>query len=214
MHLKFVFVSLMNKRSIKMNTKDFILQKTFILLLEKGYDGVSISDIQQATGLARGLLYHYFGNKERLFSEIIACYFVENYSLDREALKNKSVGELIGFMTDWYGGIYRELVCKAGTGVSFLSNDFLFYQLARHDEPFASVYKSVRELRFAVWKTALLNSFSKGELRSGLNLESVARQFVYITEGASLNAYVKTNMHDVISGIEKGLQDFFEIIKR
>lgn len=41
---KFLFVTLMNKCSI-MKTHDFILQKTFGLLLQKGYDGVTVSDI-------------------------------------------------------------------------------------------------------------------------------------------------------------------------
>lgn len=29
-----------------MKTRDLILQRTFALLLDKGYDGVSVSDIQ------------------------------------------------------------------------------------------------------------------------------------------------------------------------
>ena len=70
---KFLFVTLVNKCSI-MKTHDFILQKTLGLLLQKGYDGVSVSDIQQVTGMARGLLYHYFGNLDRLFEEVVETW--------------------------------------------------------------------------------------------------------------------------------------------
>lgn len=49
-----------------MKTKDFILQKTFGLLLKRGYNGISVSDIQEATGMARGLLYHYFRGQDEL----------------------------------------------------------------------------------------------------------------------------------------------------
>lgn len=53
-----------------MKTREFILEKTFGLLLQKGYDGVSVSDIQQLTGMARGLLYHYFGSLEQLLKRL------------------------------------------------------------------------------------------------------------------------------------------------
>lgn len=54
-----------------MKTRDLILQRTFALLLDKGYDGVSVSDIQQELEIARGLLYHYFSSKEELFAEVV-----------------------------------------------------------------------------------------------------------------------------------------------
>lgn len=53
-----------------MNTKSFILQQTFRLLVEKEYKRVSVTDICQIPGMARGLVYHYPESKEKLFAEI------------------------------------------------------------------------------------------------------------------------------------------------
>ena len=51
------------------NTRDKILKTTFLLLLEKGYDRVLVSDIQATLGISRGLMYRYFKSKSELFFE-------------------------------------------------------------------------------------------------------------------------------------------------
>jgi TetR/AcrR family transcriptional repressor of nem operon len=55
--------------------RDEVLWKATLLFWERGYRGVSISDIVQATGLLPGSIYAGFGNKEGLF---LAC--LERYN--------------------------------------------------------------------------------------------------------------------------------------
>lgn len=197
-----------------MKTKDFILETTFGLLLQKGYDGVSISDIQQATGMARGLLYHYFKNKEVLFSEVVERYMQEYFRIEREEVRQFAIGEMIAFVVESYQRMMSALTVESDTGVTLLDYDFLFYQLVQHDAEFAGKYKIQKEAQYAAWKTALMNSFARGELRSGLNMESVAKHFVYITGGAALNGYTNRNWREVVYEIEKGLREFLEIIQK
>ena len=209
---KFLFVTLMNKCSI-MKTHDFILQKTFGLLLQKGYDGVSVSDIQQVTGMARGLLYHYFGNLDRLFEEVVETWYRTWMGYDRETLKGKSVVELITFMVERYRCIGQDLQEYHDRVISFSDVEILFREAVRHQSSFAELYTKVQEEHYIIWKTALLNSFSRGELRSGLNLESVARHFVFIRDGIVFHTGVGS-LNDHIYLLEKGLREYFEIIRR
>ena len=209
---KFLFVTLMNKCSI-MKTHDFILQKTFGLLLQKGYDGVSVSDIQQVTGMARGLLYHYFGNLDRLFEEVVETWYRTWMVYDRETLKGKSVVELITFMVERYRCIGQDLQEYHDRVISFSDVEILFREAVRHQSSFAELYTKVQEEHYIIWKTALLNSFSRGELRSGLNLESVARHFVFIRDGIVFHTGVGS-LTDHIYLLEKGLREYFEIIRR
>lgn len=92
-----------------MKTRDLILQKTFGLLLAKGYDGVSVSDIQQNTGMARGLLYHYFGGQEALFNEAAEKYLNDWFRVDKEEVRAKTVGELIVFTLEKYNRVGQEI---------------------------------------------------------------------------------------------------------
>lgn len=51
------------------DTRDLILRKSARLFNERGYTGVSLSDILDATGLQKGGLYNHFASKEELAVE-------------------------------------------------------------------------------------------------------------------------------------------------
>lgn len=194
-----------------MKTRDLILQRTFALLLDKGYDGVSVSDIQQELEIARGLLYHYFGSKEELFAEAVRQKAFPLVAVDREKWKGCSIGEWIVEVVRHYEEVVTVLREEAGAGMTWMNLYFLIYQSARYHASLASEFRGIHETLFAVWKAAVLNSFARGELKSGLNLESLARQFVCLTQGVSL---INTSDSDGRYDLKKGLYDFWEIIKR
>jgi len=47
--------------------KDEILHKAMVIFWEKGYEGTSLKDLIEATGLLKGSLYNTFKSKENLF---------------------------------------------------------------------------------------------------------------------------------------------------
>lgn len=51
--------------------RDQILQAATRLFLERPYSQVSISDLAEAAGVARGLLHHYFDSKRDLYLEVV-----------------------------------------------------------------------------------------------------------------------------------------------
>jgi len=58
---------LANKSS---ETREKILSAARKLFSEKGYDGVSMEDIAQASGVRKSLIYYYFPSKDVLFEEV------------------------------------------------------------------------------------------------------------------------------------------------
>ena len=50
------------------------LLAAMLVFWEKGYEGTSILDLEQATGLGRTSLYNAFGNKRALFERVLTCY--------------------------------------------------------------------------------------------------------------------------------------------
>ncbi|MGD1849042.1 MAG: TetR/AcrR family transcriptional regulator [Salibacteraceae bacterium] len=48
------------------NTRDLIIRKSAELFNQRGYDGCSLSDIMQATGLKKGGIYNHFKNKDEI----------------------------------------------------------------------------------------------------------------------------------------------------
>ena len=53
------------------NKKNFILDTAQKLFMEQGFDQTSISQILEATQIARGTLYYYFSSKEEIMDAII-----------------------------------------------------------------------------------------------------------------------------------------------
>ena len=93
-----------------MDSKEIILRKTFSLLLLKGFDAVSITDIQLVTGLSRGLLYHYFASKEDLFIQVTDKYFVKMFDFNLEKVENLSVFEFVRFICNRFKDINRTIL--------------------------------------------------------------------------------------------------------
>ncbi len=52
------------------DAKENILESARKLFAEKGFDGVSMEDIAQASGVRKSLIYYYFPSKEVLFEEV------------------------------------------------------------------------------------------------------------------------------------------------
>lgn len=51
-----------------------VLDKAMEVFWQKGYEGTSVRDLTQATGLGRGSLYGAFGDKEQLFIKVLDRY--------------------------------------------------------------------------------------------------------------------------------------------
>ena len=50
------------------------LLAAMLVFWEKGYEGTSIHDLEQAMGLNRTSIYNTFGNKRALFNRVMLCY--------------------------------------------------------------------------------------------------------------------------------------------
>jgi TetR/AcrR family transcriptional repressor of nem operon len=55
-----------------------VLQKVQEIFSKKGFNGTSVDDLVQATGLSRSSLYDTFGDKEKLFAETLLLYRRDN----------------------------------------------------------------------------------------------------------------------------------------
>lgn len=60
----------------KYNRED-VIRKAMLLFWEKGFNGASTRDLQQAIDMRPGSIYAAFGSKEKLYSEALECYSKE-----------------------------------------------------------------------------------------------------------------------------------------
>lgn len=69
--------------------RDVALAQAQTLFWERGYEGVSLTDLVAATGLASARLYAAFGSKEQLFRETVALYEREEGGFADRALASE-----------------------------------------------------------------------------------------------------------------------------
>lgn len=62
---------------IRQITQQKILKAAFPLFAEKGYANTSISEIANNAGVSKGLIYHYFDNKEEMLQQIFQYWIDE-----------------------------------------------------------------------------------------------------------------------------------------
>jgi len=196
------------------DNKDYILQKTFFLLLTKGYDGVSITDIQRETGMSRGIIYHYYKDKEELFQVAAEKYLVTPFLISRESTKGFHVEEMIKYVINKYIDTARFWKDYMGAGQLTIANyDFLFYQMIRKDKVTAKKYYRMRHEEKLAWTETVKQSLSKGEIRPVLGAEKIAAHFILLLDGIWMESTENGSISRSIKLTRQTLNDYFELLK-
>ncbi|EGK01736.1 TetR/AcrR family transcriptional regulator [Dysgonomonas gadei] len=201
-----------------MNTEELILKKTFGLLLLKGFDATSITDIQVATGLSRGLLYHYFKNKEELFIQVTEKFFIQIFDFDIRKAKDYSVTEFVEFMCDrfrYISKVISGIVEETGSvkEVSMLNYHFLFYQVMQRDAIFRNNYRVTTEKERTGWEYALKNSIDRNEIRVDIDVNISANQLFTLTDGIWFQSIFSSDGQSVIRNLENALSHYIALLE-
>lgn len=191
-------------------TRDKIIEQCFHLLLIKGYDGVSISDIQSSLGISRGLLYHYFGSKEALFIEATKCHFTKAFQLEFSLIASYNIDQMLEYIVD----SYRKFINETLQGVSIINYDFLCYRALQESAELAMLYQRVRDDELRGWLVALGNSRDQGLLHDGIDLQRVAQNYIYTVDGVWLKAVTPLMKIDLVSALRLALETLNVLIKK
>ncbi len=74
------------------------LDAALCVFWRKGYEGVSYTDLTQATGVERPALYAAFGNKESLFRKVLARYYEHYLDYFPAALELPTSREVVAYI--------------------------------------------------------------------------------------------------------------------
>ena len=61
-----------------------LFRVAFKMFILKSFDGVSIPDIEKATGFTRGTIFHYADTKLDLFRQVVEYYVLERQNIERK----------------------------------------------------------------------------------------------------------------------------------
>ena len=170
-------------------TRQFIIGKTAPVFNTKGYNGTSLSDLTEATGLTKGSLYGNFENKE----EIAIAVF--HYSMEkvREAARQKmekvssSKEKLLALLEFYSEYVFRSPIPG---GCPMMNN------AVEADDHHSFMKKAVAmEIKRTIDSiVALLDRGKKdGEFKSSINEKEIANLFFCSIEGAIVVSRVSSS---------------------
>lgn len=187
-----------------MDTRELIIQNSFILFIKNGIKEVSINEIIRSCNLSKGAFYHYFESKEQVYMEVLNRFFFSYfkkqnvyYSVDIP-LKEKLERFERSFLVP-----YKEIagLLKADQLTTYFR--FLFQA--------ASNYETIRKrvnihfYRKGYYLYQILETAKEvGEIRSDIDSEIAARQLLTmligetILDGIYTIEALKKNIHTVI----------------
>jgi TetR/AcrR family transcriptional repressor of nem operon len=183
------------------------LVSAMLVFWEKGYEGTSINDLEQAMGLKRTSIYNAFGNKSAIFERVMSCY-------------KESVMSALFTAMDAAPGI-KEGVRRLLNGALDIHFDeenpggclvvLSLMESGQHDEQsLASMQQTIQDLKTAL--QARLNKAKKsGELSKGLDAGSTATTIATTMAGMMVmgkanftRASLKKTVNQVVSLLDQG----------
>ncbi|MDL2214845.1 TetR/AcrR family transcriptional regulator [Dysgonomonas sp. OttesenSCG-928-M03] len=183
--------------------KEKILEKAFNLFLLNSYDSVTMQQIQEASEVSRGAIYHHFKSKEEIFNAVVKIYLLpafSSYSMISDEEK-KSLQELI------YASIkYRQSHINLLKDItSFKLTDFYFFkfifQATENYKEFTEQVNLLTEKEFNGWRNVIQTAMRTGEIRPDIDLDYTAQMFIVTPLGlgifSAFSNYININTKDI-----------------
>lgn len=186
------------------DTRTKILETTFLLLLKKGYDAVSVSDIQKKLGMSRGLLYRYFKNKSDLIIAACAQYFFDGY-LNTIDLENISLKDFIAHIIE----VENSLSQCGRHKVDILKYNTLYSAVIMREPRFQAFALG----EFAKAIVVVRNAKKRGEIKGSIPDNFVGATLLSILGRTTYITYTPTDDY-VRRRIREDLERFYALIKK
>ena len=187
-------------------TRQFIIEKAAPIINRKGMAGTSISDIMEATQLAKGCLYGNFVNKDEICLEAFN-YLTRQYSTERDAVLNQyssAKEKLHAYLDHFQKGEFRN---EYG-GCPILNFG------TESDDTNPEIKDRVRQVIQASQKyleNLLIQGINNGEFQAEINTEKVALKFYAMLEGTILISRINNDdkqMNAIIASIKEDIELF------
>lgn len=171
------------------DSKEHILEVSFMLFLHKGFKAVTMQEIVEKTGLSKGAFYHYFDSKEQVFEEVVRNFYGRMLKHDFEKFSKKS---LKTFYNDYLESSqhilreFQELENSRNVKEHFNFYSLIFDAIVRIPA-FKNMFIEENQKELDHWERVIAASKKNGEIKSGIANEKIARMFMHIGDGYGMN---------------------------
>ena len=161
--------------------KEFIIRKAMELYALKGYQNVSITDLQFALDMGRGTLYYYFHNQDELFLTCMEKYFMEPKQRALNSVpEDAGIERMIAAITDYLHCLEEALMTFDNKTINTSNvNDLMFTAYSK----FPSLHRKAQRLalkELELWRKAIYADQRAGLVRRDIDRDQIALMFTHV----------------------------------
>lgn len=161
--------------------KEFIIRKAMELYALKGYQNVSITDLQFALDMGRGTLYYYFHNQDELFLTCMEKYFLEPKQRALNSVpEDAGIERMIAAITDYLHCLEETLMTFDNKTINTSNvNDLMFTAYSK----FPSLHRKAQRLalkELELWRKAIYADQRAGLVRRDFDRDQIALMFTHV----------------------------------
>lgn len=194
------------------DSKEHILKTAFSLFIQKSFKEVTMKEIVEKTGLSKGAFYHYFESKEQLFLEVIDFYLKDLMRIDYEAYSHKSLWE---FCEDYMADMMKKLNKAKEDGWGDDANYyFMIFDGMKLFPEFRKKIGSAQEHELQAWMEIVKIARKKGEIKSKMSDEQIARFFIFSNDGVGIRLILDGSMSQMAQELRELWLSFYKELKK
>jgi len=172
----------------KNNRKEQLYHEAFRLFLSKPFEAVSITDIEDASGMTRGAITYYAKDKMGLFYSVVKQYFVDMQNLKQKITKTE-FGSLKEFIEAYVNGCQATMdrFNDVDKNVQNASRAYmsLILQICKYFPDLHTQYLENRNQEVILWIGILQKAIENKEIKSDIDIMNTARNFMNLFYGQS-----------------------------
>ena len=199
--------------NMKSNNKFKIVDATFKLSLQHGFDNISIKQIQEKSGVATGSIYNHFKNKDGILEYMINKYFMDQfYETTKEIKKfNGSFLEKMNFIFRYEGSELSTIEDDPPDVLTIpkisYKDYFLLLTSIYHKHPEVMTANEIHEEIYKLFYELVQEAVENKEIRDDIGIKKIA-----IFLQTSLKGYVGLLIFQPNLPLEKSVEYNMELI--
>ncbi|MCR5533102.1 MAG: TetR/AcrR family transcriptional regulator [Paludibacteraceae bacterium] len=192
--------------------REYIIRKAMELYALKGFQNVSVTDLQNALEMGRGSFYYYFADQDELFQTCMERYFLEPKQQALSLIpEDAGIDDMIAAMMQYLGTLEKALMTFDIKTINTSNvNNLMFTAYSR----FPALHRKAQRLalkELELWRKAIYHDQRAGIVRRDIDRDQVALMFAHIKNSYD-SGLGQTQMD--FSLLEKTYSEFHKILKK
>lgn len=159
-------------------TRARLVDSAMRLISSRGYENVTVDDIAEDSGTAKGTFYHYFRKKSDILLELSSSIYdllQEGMDIDENAAV---LDRLHGFVRYWYRDVnkYNLQLAREAVKLYALSSD-----VGEHGENVSQMERGIELIR-----SYLVHGVERGQLKAGTPVDTLSKALMFSMQGSAV----------------------------